>query len=258
MSRLSRKALGVGRPRAAAHLQDGNLPLQLATFLLQEGPGTWGSAAPAAVLQAQVTAEPATQTQPPALPGVPSRPSFLSPPLPLLPKCNPSTALQPRRPLPGQDVSSPCPPPSAHAGGPHSLFFTTVLGLQVLLPPFSPRSQPFPCLKDSSVVHLSPTPQDKSPQAKAPAGIPTWLLPGSNLTSTLPLPPLSPTLLGLPIRYAASLLLPHSPSTLGSIPRPTLLVSTPTAHTQGPHRRYPATWSTWDTFSWSLMTLRSL
>ena len=71
-------------------------------------------------------------------------------------------------------------------------------------------------------------------------------------------PATCPTLLGLPIRYAASLLLPHSPSTSGSIPRPTLPVSTPTAHTQGPHRRYPATWSTWDTFSWSLMTLRSL
>ena len=37
----SAEGLGGGRPRIAAHLQDGNLPLQRAALFLQEGPGTW-------------------------------------------------------------------------------------------------------------------------------------------------------------------------------------------------------------------------
>ena len=64
------------------------------------------SAAPEAALQARVSAEPSTWSQPPASPGASSRPSYLSPPLPLLPSCCSSTALQPRQLLPGQGV--PC------------------------------------------------------------------------------------------------------------------------------------------------------
>ena len=45
------------------------------------------------------------------------------------------------------------------------------LDLRVLLPPFSLTSQPHPCFKNSSVCHLFPTSQDKSPQAKAHVGI---------------------------------------------------------------------------------------
>lgn len=36
----SAEGLGLGWPRTAAHLQDGNLPLQRAALFLQEGPGT--------------------------------------------------------------------------------------------------------------------------------------------------------------------------------------------------------------------------
>ena len=64
------------------------------------------SAAPEAALQARVSAEPSTRSPPPASPGASSRPSYLSPPLPLLPSCCSSTALQPCQPLPGQGVSS--------------------------------------------------------------------------------------------------------------------------------------------------------
>ena len=67
------------------------------------------SAAPGAVLQAQVSAEPSTRSQPPASPGASSRPSYLGPPLPLLPSCCSSTALQPCQSLPGRDCNPlPC------------------------------------------------------------------------------------------------------------------------------------------------------
>ena len=64
------------------------------------------SVAPEAALQAQVSAEPSMRSQPPAFPGASSRPSHLSPPLPLLPSCCSIKALQPCQPLPGQGVSS--------------------------------------------------------------------------------------------------------------------------------------------------------
>ena len=96
------------------------------------------SAAPEAVLQAQVSAEPSTRSQPPASPGASSRPSYLGPPLPLLPSCCSSTALQPCQSLPGQGVSSllAClPVPTLRSS---SLLYTIGLDLWVLLPPFSP------------------------------------------------------------------------------------------------------------------------
>ena len=68
-------------------------------------------------------------------------------------------------------VLSPCPPSSAQPGEQPSLFYSIGLDLRVLLPLFSPISQPCPCFKNSSVCHLSPTSQDKSPQAKARVGI---------------------------------------------------------------------------------------
>ena len=64
------------------------------------------SAAPEAALQTRVSAEPCMRSPPLASPGASSRPSYLSPPLPLLPACCSSTALQPCQPLPGQGVSS--------------------------------------------------------------------------------------------------------------------------------------------------------
>ena len=62
-------------------------------------------------------------------------------------------------------------PPSAHPEEQHFLFYTIGLDLRVLLPPFSPASQPCPYFKNSSVCHLFPTSQDKSPQAKARVSI---------------------------------------------------------------------------------------
>ena len=99
----SAEGLGAGRPRIAAHLQDGNLPLQRTALFFQEGPGTWTVQHRK---QARVSAEPSTRSPPPASPGASSMPSYLSPPLPLLPSCCSSTALQPCQPLPGQGVSS--------------------------------------------------------------------------------------------------------------------------------------------------------
>ena len=101
----SAEGLGAGRLRTEAHLRDGNLPLQRMALFLQEGPGTWMVSLEAA-LQARVSAEPSMQSQPPASPRASSRPSYLSPLLPLLPSCCSNTALQPCQPLPGQDVSS--------------------------------------------------------------------------------------------------------------------------------------------------------
>ena len=65
-----------------------------------------GSAAPEAELQTRVSAESCRWSPPPASPGASSRPSYRSPPLPLLPSCCSGTVLQPRQPLPGQGVSS--------------------------------------------------------------------------------------------------------------------------------------------------------
>lgn len=93
--------------------------------------------------------------------------------------------------------------------GHHSLFCMTVPDLQVLLL-HSLFITALLLLKNSSAVQLSPTPQNKSPQAKAPAGTHTWLLPGSKPPqphSNLAFGPLSPTHLGLPSGFAASLLL---------------------------------------------------
>ena len=64
------------------------------------------SAAPEAAWQTRISAEPSKRSPPPASPGASSRPSYRSPPLPLLPSCCSSTALQPCQPLPGQGVSS--------------------------------------------------------------------------------------------------------------------------------------------------------
>ena len=97
-----------------------------------------GQCSTRAVLQAQVSAEPSTRSQPPASPGASSRPSYLGPPLPLLPSCCSSTALQPCQSLPGQGVSSllAClPVPTLRSS---SLLYTIGLDLWVLLPPFSP------------------------------------------------------------------------------------------------------------------------
>lgn len=100
LSTLSRKAGGGGW--AAAHLQDGDLPLQGVTLLLQEAPGTRGVQQPEPVPQDRVSAKPRTQPQPPTPPQAPSGPSLLSPPCPLLP----STALQP---LPSLFLGRMCP-----------------------------------------------------------------------------------------------------------------------------------------------------
>ena len=87
----SAEGLGAGRPRTVAHLQDGNLPLQRMALFLQEGPGTWTP---------EQCYRPRSQQSPPRSPNF-WPPSYLSPPLPLLPSWCSSTALQPCQPLPG-------------------------------------------------------------------------------------------------------------------------------------------------------------
>lgn len=207
VSTFSRKAVGAGRPGAATHLQDGNLPLQRATLLLQEGPGTRGCGTQSSAVGLGLSGV-LPKSLPPASPGAPCRPSFLSPPHPLLPESGPSPAWH----LPASSWAG-CvlflPPSQRPPQGHHSLFCMTVPHLQVLLL-HSLFITALPLLKNSSAVQLSPTPQNKSPQAKAPAGTHTWLLPGSKPPeprSNLAFGPLSPTHLGLPSGFAASLLL---------------------------------------------------
>lgn len=136
---------GQGRG-AAAHLQDGDLPLQGATLLLQEAPGTHVSVAARTSATGRGSAEPSTQPQPPASPRAPSRPSFFSP------SCPP--------PLRGLlQHSLPAPPASSLAG--HVLFFpTSQCPLPSALPPAPAgttlSSAPLHWACDSSCLHSPP------------------------------------------------------------------------------------------------------
>ena len=167
----SAEGLGAGRSRTAAHLQDGNLPLQRAALFLQEGPGTW------AVQHQKQNCRPGSQQSPAGGPHPrPPQEPPLGPPIAAhlclcCPHAVPAQSCSPAslflgRACPLSSPASQCPPEEQH-----SLFYITGLDLQVLLPPFSPASQPRPFFKKLSVCHLSPTSQDKSPQAKAHVGI---------------------------------------------------------------------------------------
>lgn len=100
---------------------------------------------------------------------------------PTLPSAAQHSLPAPAKP-PGQNVSSPCMPPSSQPDRHRYFFCATALGLQPHWPPFSLISWPFPCLKLFCGPPPTPT-QDKNLQAMAQSGIPACLLPGSNLSS---------------------------------------------------------------------------
>lgn len=170
-----------------------------------------------------VSVKPSTQPLTSSLPT--TRTSCLSPPCFLGPGTGCSLPLLPTSARTGCVLlvpTSQCPPAS---------LLHSCRGL--LQPPFSPTPQPLPSLKpchsSSRVALQQPTLSTCQPSSPGPHQVcfPLFL-------SRSPIPVLG------------DLSQPHPPCVH------------PTMCTQGPHRRCPATWSMLDTFSWSLMMLRSL